>query len=61
MPDIFTQLTLVNPMRHYLEIIRAIFLKGAGLDALRVQYATFLGMGVIVLTLAAVRFRKNVG
>jgi ABC-2 type transport system permease protein len=61
MPDIFAQLTLVNPMRHYLEIIRAIFLKGAGVEALRTQYLTLLGMGVTVLTLAALRFRKNVG
>jgi ABC-2 type transport system permease protein len=31
MPDLFQWLTLLNPLRHYLEIVRGIFLKGAGL------------------------------
>ena len=59
MPALFQQLTLANPMRHYLEIVRAIFLKGAGVEALRTQYLTLLGMGIAVLSFAASRFRKR--
>ena len=34
MPEVFQWVTLLNPVRHYIEIVRAVFLKGAGLDAL---------------------------
>ncbi len=61
MPELFQWLTLVNPMRHYLEIVRAIFLKGAGIEALQTQYLTLLVMGIVVLTFAAGRFRKRIG
>ncbi len=30
MPVAFQWLTLLNPVRHYLQVVRAIFLKGAG-------------------------------
>ncbi|HSH74703.1 MAG TPA: ABC transporter permease, partial [Longimicrobiales bacterium] len=30
MPDLFQTLTLANPLRHFLEIVRGIFLRGAG-------------------------------
>ena len=45
MPVLFQWLTLLNPLRHYLEIVRAIFLKGAGLDALWPQFLALLVMG----------------
>ncbi len=61
MPELFQWLTLVNPMRHYLEIVRAIFLKGAGIEALKTQYLTLLVMGIVVLTFASGRFRKRIG
>jgi ABC-2 type transport system permease protein len=60
MPVTFQWLTLLNPLRHYLEIIRAIFLKGAGIDALWPQFTALLVMGVSVLTIAASRFHKTV-
>ena len=60
MPEVFQWLTLLNPLRHFLEIVRAIFLKGAGLDALWPQYAALLAMGTGVLGFAATRFRKTI-
>lgn len=60
MPPLFQWLTLANPLRHYLEILRAVFLKGAGLDALWPQYLALLGMGVATLAFAASRFQKTV-
>jgi ABC-2 type transport system permease protein len=61
MPEFFQWLTLLNPVRHYLAIVRAIFLKGSGLDVLWPQYATLLSMGLGLLGFAASRFRKTVG
>lgn len=61
MPEVFQHLTLLNPLRHYLEIVRGIFLKGAGLEALWRQFAALLLMGAGLLGLAASRFRKRLG
>jgi len=61
MPVFFQWLTLLNPMRHYLEIVRGIFLKGSGLDLLWPQFLSLAGMGVAVLGLAAHRFRRLTG
>ena len=57
MPRGFQALTLLNPLRHYLEIVRALFLKGAGIEALWRQLLALLGMGIGLLWLAARRFR----
>jgi ABC-2 type transport system permease protein len=61
MPPGFQALTLLNPLRHYLEIVRALFLKGAGIEALWRQLLALLGMGVGLLWLAARRFRGEAG
>jgi ABC-2 type transport system permease protein len=60
MPVAFQWLTLLNPLRHYLEIVRALFLKGAGFGALWPQYLTLTVMGAGVLWFAATRFHKTV-
>lgn len=61
MPAVFQWLTLLNPMRHYLEIVRGIFLKGSGLGLLWPQFLALAGMGGAVLWLAARRFRRLTG
>ena len=61
MPEVFQWLTLVNPLRHYLEIVRGIFLKGAGARELWPQLAALAAMGAGLLTLAATRFHKRLG
>lgn len=58
MPQGFQALTLLNPLRHYLEIVRALFLKGAGAEALWRQLLALLGMGIGLLWLASRRFRN---
>jgi ABC-2 type transport system permease protein len=60
MPVTFQWLTLANPLRHFLEIVRAIFLKGAGLDALWPQFLALAAMGTVLLTFASKRFHKTV-
>ena len=59
MPEIFQTLTLVNPLRHFLEIVRGIFLRGAGIGDLWVQFAVLTGMATAGLTIATRRFRAT--
>jgi ABC-2 type transport system permease protein len=59
MPEVFQWATLANPVRHYIEIVRAVFLKGAGLEALSSQFAALAVIGTMVLLFATRRFRKN--
>jgi drug efflux transport system permease protein len=59
MPEVFQWATLVNPVRHYIEIVRALFLKGAGLADLSSQFAALLLLGSTLLAFAASRFRKT--
>ncbi len=61
MPEVFQWLTLVNPLRHYLEIIRGVFLKGTGLAELWPQHLALLVMGPAVLWYSARRFRAAAG
>jgi ABC-2 type transport system permease protein len=59
MPPLFQYLTLLNPLRHFLEIVRGIFLKGAGPATLWPQCLALILIGGGVLSFAATRFRKT--
>jgi len=59
MPRVVQWLTYLNPLRHFLVIVRGIFLKGVGPDILWPQLAILAVMGVCTLSLAAARFRKT--
>ena len=59
MPPFFQTLTLLNPVRHFLEIVRGIFLKGEGLTDLWPQFVTITVMAVSVFWLAAGRFKRR--
>lgn len=61
MPIVVQWLTLFNPMRYYLEIIRGLYLKGVGLELLWQQLLALAALGFAVLTIAVARFRKTVG
>ncbi|WP_026840751.1 ABC transporter permease [Citrifermentans bremense] len=61
MPQIVQWFTLVNPMRFFLVIIRAIFQKGVGVDILWPQMAALLLIGVTILSTAVLRFKKTLG
>jgi ABC-2 type transport system permease protein len=50
--------TLLNPVRHYIEIVRALFLKGAGIAALWPRFLALALLGTLLLTLATRRFRR---
>lgn len=59
MPQVFQWVTVLNPLRHFLEIVRAIFLKGAGIADLQVQYAALTLMAIGATWLAIIRFRRS--
>ena len=58
MPAFFQQLTLLNPVRHFLEIVRGIFLKGEGVADLWPQYLAISAMAAVVLWVATRRFKR---
>jgi ABC-2 type transport system permease protein len=59
MPQVIQYFTYVIPLRYFLEIVRAIFLKGAGLHELWLQAAALLIIGVATLTMSVLRFHKK--
>ncbi len=61
MPPLFQYLTLLNPLRYFLVIIRGVFLKGNGIAVLWPQLLALVLFGVGVLALSVSRFRKRLG
>jgi ABC-2 type transport system permease protein len=59
MPRAIQYVTYAIPVRYYAEILRGIFLRGSGLDVLWPQALVLLVMGVSIMTVAALRFRKR--
>jgi len=59
MPRVIQYASYVIPLRYYLEIVRAVFLKGAGLAELWTQALALLVTGVVILTLSVLRFHKT--
>jgi ABC-2 type transport system permease protein len=60
MPQMVQYLTFINPVRYFMEIVRGVFLQGAGMDTLWPQVLALSVFGVIVLWLSVRRFRKQV-
>ena len=59
MPVAVQYLTYLNPVRYFIEIVRGIFLKGAGVSVLWPQMLALTIYGTVVLGLSAARFRKK--
>ena len=59
MPEIVQDFTYLNPLRYFLIIIRGIFLKGVGVTVLWPQILALLLLGLLLLTIAVKKFRKN--
>jgi ABC-2 type transport system permease protein len=60
MPQYIQYFTLINPMRYYLIIIRDIFLKGVGMDILWTNFLVLLAIGLCVICMSALRFRRKI-
>lgn len=59
MPAAFQWLSLADPLRHFLIIIRGVFLKGVGAEVLWPELVALLATGVAVMAFAVSRFRKT--
>jgi ABC-2 type transport system permease protein len=61
MPPVLRALSYLIPARYFLVVTRGIFLKGVGIDVLRVQGLLMLAFAVLGLALAVRSFRKELG
>lgn len=59
MPDTVRWLTYLNPVRYFMEIVRGVFLQGAGFSTLWPQMAALTVFGVVILGLSIQRFSKQ--
>jgi ABC-2 type transport system permease protein len=60
MPKAVQFITYFIPARYYIFILRGLFLKGAGLNAMRVDSAFLLCFAFMMLALATRKFKKKV-
>lgn len=59
MPRPIQWFTWAIPLKYYAIVLRGVFLKGSGIDVLWPQAVAMLAMGLAVLGLASLRFRKR--
>ncbi|HEX4954159.1 MAG TPA: ABC transporter permease [Thermoanaerobaculia bacterium] len=59
MPEVVQLITYGIPLRYYAEILRGLFLRGSGFEVLWPQAAALVGLGLVLLTVASLRFRKR--
>jgi ABC-2 type transport system permease protein len=61
MPQAIQVFTYLNPLRYFMVIIRGIFLKGVGIAVLRQQIVPLLFIGLCVIVLSTLQFKKKMG
>jgi ABC-2 type transport system permease protein len=61
MPKVVQYITLVDPLRYFLVILRASFLEGAGTSLLWHQYWPLATIGILSMTFAGKLFRGRFG
>ena len=59
MPKFLQIISYAIPLRYYLVIVRSLLLKGVGFAALRGEIISLALFGVIIMSAAALRFRKR--
>jgi ABC-2 type transport system permease protein len=59
MPPLFQVLSLANPLRHYIAIVRGMLLKGVGLEALWPHGLALLLTGPLLLAISVRQFRTQ--
>jgi ABC-2 type transport system permease protein len=57
MPSWLQVVTLVNPLRHYAEVLRGVLLRGATAADLQVQLSVLAVIGLVIFASAVFRFR----
>ncbi|MFZ0452759.1 MAG: ABC transporter permease [Ignavibacteriaceae bacterium] len=61
MPGWIQPITYLIPLRYYITILRGVILKGDGFFQLIPQTVALLGIGILILALSSLRFRKYLG
>jgi len=61
MPHWMQPITMVNPLRHFSIITRAILLKGSGMETLWPNFLALIVFTVVMLSFSVWRFRKQLG
>ncbi|MCP9824858.1 ABC transporter permease [Synechococcus sp. EJ6-Ellesmere] len=59
MPVFFQVLSLLNPLRHFIAILRGLLLKGVGLEALWPHALALLVMAPLLMAISVLRFRSQ--
>jgi len=59
MPSFIQQLSLLNPLRYFMEMVRAIFLEGQGVVELWFHFTVLTAMAVGAMAFAGLRFNKS--
>jgi len=59
MPKLLQWFSFINPLRYFLVIIRACFLKGVGFSFLWPDLAALAALATVLLTASILRFRKS--
>ena len=61
MPEWLQAGTWLNPLRFFAELVRSVLLRGAGFRDLSVQLVVLAVYGAVILALATLRFRRQLG
>jgi ABC-2 type transport system permease protein len=61
MPQVIQWFTIFNPLRYFMVIVRSLFLKGVGIDIIWIQLIPLLIMGLVIISISTLRFRKSLG
>jgi ABC-2 type transport system permease protein len=60
MPDWAQRVAEVNPVKHFVFIMRSVLVRGAGLETVGPPMLGLAAGGLVVLTLAVLRYRKSI-
>lgn len=59
MPQVLQWISRIIPLRYYLVIIRSLMVKGVGVKSLQDEILALTVFGILIMTAAALRFRKR--
>lgn len=59
MPEWLQAITLLNPVRYFVEVMRAVLLKAASIEDLRFQLVALAAFGLVIISTSAARFQKT--
>ena len=61
MPTWLRPVTALNPVRHFVEVLRAVLLKGASFSDLTSQFVALAGIGITLFGAASYTLRRRLG